>query len=181
MHTVPSGQSELRRGLHLGIGLALPVRGDGLAGVGLALVVAPLVGNLLAHCADVAEGDAQDEHEPEDVDGLQRGEQAEDDDLREPALVLARLPVDLEGADGLELGQDGVEDAQVDVVAEVGPDEDEEAEVGPAVDGVEVVEGFGGLREWGDDCQLQFLARWEKFSPTGLSLLQENSPQGRNR
>lgn len=54
-------------------------------------------------------------------------------------------PVEFEGAEGLELREDCVEDDEVDVVAEVGPDADEEAEVGDRDGGVEVIEGFGGL------------------------------------
>jgi hypothetical protein len=58
---------------------------------------------------------------------------------------LLASPVEFEGAEGLELREDCVEDDEVDVVAEVGPDADEEAEVGDRDGGVEVIEGFGGL------------------------------------
>lgn len=43
------------------------------------------------------------------------------------------------------VGGHGVDDAEVDEVAEVGPDADEHDEVGGCEDAVEVVEDFGGL------------------------------------
>ena len=43
-------------------------------------------------------------------------------------------------------GRQAVQDAEVDEVAQVGPDADEDGEVGPCEDGVEVVEAFGSLR-----------------------------------
>ena len=45
----------------------------------------------------------------------------------------------------MEFGDGGPEDAKVEVVAEVDPDGNEEAEVGADDDGVEVVECFGCL------------------------------------
>ena len=57
------------------------------------------------------------------------------------------IPVELEGADGAEGGEDGVEDCEIDVVSEVDPDADEEGEVGKDEGGVEVVEGFGSLED----------------------------------
>lgn len=103
-----------------------------------ALILQPLVD-------DVVLGDAQNQVEPEDVDALQARQQGKGDVLADPALVLLGLPVELEGTDGAELGEGGEEDAQVLVVAAVGPDGAEEDEVG-ADEGVgEVVEAFGGL------------------------------------
>lgn len=65
--------------------------------------------------------------------------------MAEAGFVLLAGPVEFEGAEGLELGDGRVEDYEVDVVAEVGPDGDEEAEIGDCDGGVQVVEGFGGL------------------------------------
>lgn len=53
--------------------------------------------------------------------------------------------VRLAGEEGDAVGGHGVEDAQVDEVAQVGPDADEHDEVRGCEDGVEVVEDFGGL------------------------------------
>lgn len=71
---------------------------------------------------DHAVGDADDVEEPDEVERLQRDQQGEGDDEADPALVLLRLPVELVGADGLELGEERPDDAQVDVVAQVDPD-----------------------------------------------------------
>ena len=57
------------------------------------------------------------------------------------------FPVEFEGADGAESGEDRVEDLEVEEVAHVGPDTDEGDEVGDREAGVEVVEDFGGLRK----------------------------------
>lgn len=76
---------------------------------------------------------------------MQAGQQAKGDVLRDPALVLLGLPVELERAHGAELGQGRVEDGQVDVVAQVDPDEDEDTKVGADDGRVKVVEGLGGL------------------------------------
>ena len=55
------------------------------------------------------------------------------------------LPIELEGADGAEGGQHGVEDCEIDVVSEVDPGEDEEGVEGDDEGRGEVVEGFGCL------------------------------------
>lgn len=113
----------------------------------LAVVVVFVVTALVL--ADAGEdkvlGDAQDEEKPEEVDGLQAREEPKGDVLADPALVLLGCPVEFEGSDRAEFGQCRPEDAEVDEVAEVDPDADEQGEVGPDEDGVEVVEGFGGL------------------------------------
>lgn len=49
------------------------------------------------------------------------------------------------GAEGTGGEADGGEDDEVDVVAQVDPDEDEEAEIWHCDGGVDVVESFGGL------------------------------------
>ena len=70
------------------------------------------------------------------------------DILRDPALVLLGLPVELPGPDGLEFGEHGPEDLEGDVVAQVGPDDHEDEEVGFDEGGVDVVEAFGGLERY---------------------------------
>jgi len=50
--------------------------------------------------------------------------------LTDPTFVLFGIPVELEGADGGEGGEYGVQDDDVDVVPEVDPDADKEGEVG---------------------------------------------------
>lgn len=67
---------------------------------------------------------AQQAVEPEEVEGLQRGQQDKGDDVGDPALVLLRLPVELVRAHGAELGEDGIEDAKINVVAEIAPHDD---------------------------------------------------------
>lgn len=102
---------------------------------------------------DIVHGEAvrnpQDEEQPEQVERLQRAEQGEGDDEGQRALVLPRLPVELVGPDRLELGEEAEKDAQVEEVPQVDPDADEGDEVGGGQPVVEVVEGFGGLREGG--------------------------------
>lgn len=66
--------------------------------------------------------------------------------MTDPAFVLLGVPVQVKGADGGVGGGDAVEDDDVDVVAEVDPDGDEEAEVWGDDVGVEVGESFGCLR-----------------------------------
>ena len=69
--------------------------------------------------------------------------------MANPALVLLRLPVQIEGANRAELRDSGPEDEEVNVVPEIDPDEDEEAKVGANNGGVKIVECFGRLRAWG--------------------------------
>lgn len=65
--------------------------------------------------------------------------------MREGALVLLCFPVEVEGTNGGEGRGDAVQDDEVDVVAEVDPDGDEQAEVGGYQGGIYVGEGLGGL------------------------------------
>ncbi len=58
---------------------------------------------------------------------------------------MLRLPVQLEGAYGPEGGEDGVENIEVDVVAKIDPDTNEEGEPGHDDGMMRVVERFGGL------------------------------------
>lgn len=102
------------------------------------VVLFDLVDDKLVHAAEEAV-------QPEEVEGLQRGQQRKGDDVGDPALVLLRLPVELVGPDSAELGEDGVEDAQVDVVAEVDPDKDVCDVDGDDERAVNVVERLGEL------------------------------------
>ena len=55
--------------------------------------------------------DAHDQEEPEQIQGLQHGEQGKRNVLGDPALVLMHLEVELERAHRFELGGDAVENA----------------------------------------------------------------------
>lgn len=110
------------------------------------LVIAALILDDFSPARDEAVCNAQDQKQPEQIDGLQAGEQCKCDVLRDPALVLLRVPVQFERTDGGEFAIDhGPEDAEVDVVAEVSPDEDEEAKVRANDGGIKVVQGFRRL------------------------------------
>lgn len=133
--------------------------------LGLLLVVAAVVlGNVVD---DEAVGDAEDEEEPEQVERLQAGQQDQGDVLREPALELLARPVQLEGPDGAELGEERVEDAQVEVVAHVDPHRHEDGKVGHLQRAVDVVEGLGGLFFGGQYQEKAFLG--ERDSQQGRS------------
>ncbi len=58
---------------------------------------------------------------------------------------MLRLPIEVKRADGAEFRDGGPEDAEVDVVAEVDPHGDEEAETGTDDYRVHIVERFGCL------------------------------------
>jgi hypothetical protein len=109
------------------------------------LIITPLVLDNVAEDSPVE--NAQDQHDPEDVDHLQHCEKRESDGLRDPALVLLSDPVEVVGADGCELavGKECVENFEVEEVAHVRPDADEGDEVGDCEAGVEVVEDLGSL------------------------------------
>lgn len=64
---------------------------------------------------------AQNTVQPEEVQRLKRGQQDERDHVRERALVLLRLPVELVRANRAELREQREDDAQVQVVSEVDP------------------------------------------------------------
>lgn len=68
--------------------------------------------------------------------------------MRQSALVLLGLPDDAVGADGLEFVPFGEKDAEVEVVAHVDPDDDEEAEVGADEGMVDVVQGLRSLPDF---------------------------------
>ena len=77
---------------------------------------------------------------------MQSREQRESDFLTDPAFVLLGIPIELEIPDIAKFSEDGVEDAEIDVVAEVGPDADEKGEVRDCDGRREVVEDFGSLK-----------------------------------
>lgn len=97
--------------------------------------------------AEEAQGDADNQKQPKEVQSLERGEQGSGDVLAEAALVLLGLPVELKGPNSLKLGEQGPEDLDVDVVTEVDPGGDEDEEVGDDEGVVEVVERLGGGEE----------------------------------
>lgn len=91
--------------------------------------------------------DADDENEPEDIDSLQDSEETKRDDLRNPALILLRVPVEFVRPNSRELaiGEQRGEDSQVDVVTKVSPDNNEKAKVAWCNPCIDVVEAFGSL------------------------------------
>ena len=74
---------------------------------------------------------------------MQACEQTEGDGLADPALVLLSLPIEVEGADGGELGEHGSHDDDVEEMPEIDPYSDENGEVRDLEGGLDVVEGFG--------------------------------------
>ena len=105
----------------------------------LRLIITPLIFNNITKQRPVQ--NPEDEEDPEHIHHLQHGQEAEGDGLRNPALVLLGLPVEDVGADGgkFAVGEEGVEDFEVEEVAGVGPDADEGDEVGDCEARVEVV------------------------------------------
>lgn len=94
---------------------------------------------------DEAVRDAEDVVQPEQVEGLQTAQQRRRDVVRDPALVLLRLPVQLVGPDRLELVELRPENPEVEVVSQVAPRNHEEPEVGPHQRVVEIIECFRRL------------------------------------
>ena len=74
----------------------------------LLVVAAHVSFNVLKH--DII-CDAHDQEEPEQIQGLQHGEQGKRNVLGDPALVLLRLEGELERSHRFELGGDAVENA----------------------------------------------------------------------
>lgn len=134
-------------GLGSSVSLAVTV---GKQGLGLVLTLLLALFAIFTVVLDDIEkeeavGDANDKEEPEEVESLQGGEQDNSNVLRDPALVLLGGPVELKGADSAELGKEGVDDAQVEVMAHVDPDGHEEGKVRALERAVDVVERLGGL------------------------------------
>jgi len=90
-------------------------------------------------------GNAEDQEQPEQVDGLKRCKQCKCDVLTDPAFVLLSLPIQLERANRTKFGKRGPEDPEIEIVPEVDPDTNKEGEIRADNDGIEVVECFGGL------------------------------------
>ncbi len=65
--------------------------------------------------------------------------------MRDPALELSHCPVELVGADSLELIELGPEDSKVKVMAKINPHKNEEGKIWANKRVVEVIQGFGGL------------------------------------
>ena len=114
------------------------------------LVITPLiVQSIRKH---VVLRNAQDQEQPEQVDGLQASQQGEGDVLADPALVLLSLPVEVEGPDSAELCECRVENVQAEIMAGINPDAYEKGKVGFDNERVKVIERLGRLQhgyEWG--------------------------------
>ena len=115
------------------------------------LIITPNIRNQI-HKNDIIRN-PQYKKQPKQINTLQTSQQGEGDVLADPAFILLGIPVEVEGANGAEGGEGGVEDDEVDVVAEIDPDADEEGEEGEDEGGVEVVEGFGCLKNGASGCQ----------------------------
>ncbi len=98
---------------------------------------------------DEAVGNAADAVKPEKIQGLQEGQQDQRDDEGDGGLELLAGPVKLVGPDRLVLVKEAVDDAQVEVVAQVGPYADEQGEVGALHRAIDVIKAFGCLRAGG--------------------------------
>lgn len=110
----------------------------------LVLIIASLV--LLDTVEDIVGENAEDQEEPEQVHGLQTGQQRKGNVLTDPALVLLRFPVEFKRSNGPELSQDSPKDLEVEIMPAIDPHTDEGCEVGRSDDGVEVVESLRGLQ-----------------------------------
>lgn len=106
----------------------------------LVLIIASLI--LLDTVEDIVGEDAEDQEEPEQVHGLQAGQQRKGNVLTDPALVLLSFPVEFKRSDGPEFGQDSPKDLKVEIMPAIDPHTDEGCKVGRSDDGVEVVEGL---------------------------------------
>lgn len=79
------------------------------------LIVTPVI---LGHTReDKTIGNSEDKEQPEQVERLQCGQQGRGDELGEPALVLTSRPVQHVGSHSAELGEDGENDFEVQIVA----------------------------------------------------------------
>jgi len=110
----------------------------------LILIIASLV--LLDAVEDIVGEDAEDQEEPEQVHGLQTGQQSKGNVLTDPALVLLRFPVEFKRSDGPEFGQDSPKDLEVEIMPAIDPHTDEGCKVGCSDDGVEIVESLRCLQ-----------------------------------
>ena len=102
---------------------------------------------LLDIVGDDAVSHTEDVEEPEEVQGLKGDEEGGGNGLAEGTLVLLGLPVELEGADRTELGEERPNDLEINKVAEVDPGSHEDAVEGDGNGVIEVVESLGGREE----------------------------------
>lgn len=114
-----------------------------LLGKFILIIITPII--LVDLKKHIAVCDSQDIIQPEYVERLERREERRGDVVRDPAFVLLCRPVELVRPDGLEFVEFGIDDAQIEVVTLVDPDEDEEGEVGSDKGMVKIIKGFGGL------------------------------------
>lgn len=116
----PGGSTVSLDGAGVAIGLAVvQLLLDLVLGLVLVLILGTIVlGNVVR---EHAVGDADNVEEPEQVEGLERDEERGGNVQRKGALVLLSLPVNDVRTDGLELIEQGPDDAEVNVVAEVDP------------------------------------------------------------
>lgn len=69
----------------------------------LLLILRPVI--LLLTSRDKLPRTAQETIQPEEIETLQHRQQSEGDDIRDPAFILLRLPVELVGAYGAEFSE----------------------------------------------------------------------------
>lgn len=147
----------LGRAIHLGRPIdCVPIGGSGtvhkrhapadLSYIVLDLGVFSFTPVILGHAReDETVSNSKDEEEPEQIKRLECGQQSGGDKLGQPALVLASRPVQHVGSHGTELGEDGEDDLEVQVVAQVNPDTHKNGKVWALPSAVDVVQGLGGL------------------------------------
>lgn len=87
--------------------------------------------------------------------------------MRDPTLVLTNGHIYLVRADGFELGEDGPEDCEIEVVAGVHPYDDKEEKEGHGEAGVEVVESFERARKMSETSivmktAMPIMAKWKR-------------------
>ena len=114
-----------------------------LLDVGILLLILPYITH--TNLKNNVVRNPNDEKQPEQVDTLQRCQQPKSDILADPTFILLRDPIQIKGSNGAELGEGGVKDYKVEVVAAVDPDADEEGEVRDGDGGIEVAADLGRL------------------------------------
>lgn len=90
---------------------------------------------------------ADDVEQPEEIQRLEGNEKSGADDLAQLAFVLFGYPVKLKGANGLHLCEYGVDDPDIDEMAEVDPGTHEDAIKGGDPGVVEIVESLDAGKE----------------------------------
>ena len=89
---------------------------------------------------------AHDEDYPEEFENLERSQQPESDDIGEQAFILLCLPVEFVGANFLELGGEGKDNAQIQIVTLINPHTHKDEEVQSRQEAVDIVD-FRYLRK----------------------------------